>query len=247
MTKTTKSVIERSQKQNEKEQKRMSNFLQVNKDLFGSGLDPVALLVLSQVQEFHRNKAVCYMTDAAMAKNFGTSAKTISRRLDELEVKGYIKRQSKYVGGKMQRTIVPVIKGVKDTADKLSVENKQADKLSPNFNETVEAKQLVGDKLSAEGDNLSISNRQNDPIKYNIKDNIKDNNQDYSNSPARKLAVGLNNPSTELSRPEEEENQEPKEQEERKKKLDEEYAAIAKEEPKSMVERCTDANGNFVF
>ena len=215
MTKTTKSVIERSQKQNEKEQKRMSNFLQVNKDLFGSGLDPVALLVLSQVQEFHRNKAVCYMTDAAMAKNFGTSAKTISRRLDELEVKGYIKRQSKYVGGKMQRTIVPVIKGVEDTAD----------------------------KLSAEGDNLSISNRQNDPIKYNI----KDNNQDYSNSPARKLAVGLNNPSTELSRPEEEENQEPKEQEERKKKLDEEYAAIAKEEPKSMVERCTDANGNFVF
>ena len=39
-----------------------------------------------------------------------------------------------------------------------------------------------------------------------------------------------------------------REQEERKKKLDEEYAAaIAKEEPKSLVERCTDANGNFVF
>lgn len=39
-----------------------------------------------------------------------------------------------------------------------------------------------------------------------------------------------------------------REQEERKKKLDEEYAAaITKEEPKSMVERCTDANGNFVF
>lgn len=187
----------------------MSNlFLQVNKDLFGSGLDPVALLVLSQIQEFHRNKAVCYMTDAEMAKNFGTSAKTISRRLDDLEVKGYIKRQSKCVGGKMQRTIVPVIKSEKDTADNLSVENKPADNLSPKLNETAEAnleKQLQADNLSSSADNLSITNRQNDPIKYNIKDKEKKINQDYSNSQdsssLRSLSsFGLNNLSTELSR-----------------------------------------------
>lgn len=189
----------------------MSNlFLQVNKDLFGSGLDPVALLVLSQVQEFHRNKAVCYMTDAEMAKNFGTSAKTISRRLDELEVKGYIKRQSKCVGGKMQRTIVPVIEGEKETADNLSIESNEnaeadnlsignksivknsADNLSPNFNKTIKAKQL-------QADNLSISNRQNDPIKYNIKDK-----SGLFISPMSLRSISdMNNPSRESCRSEE--------------------------------------------
>lgn len=218
----------------------MSNlFLQVNKDLFGSGLDPVALLVLSQVQEFHRNKAVCYMTDAEMAKNFGTSAKTISRRLDELEVKGYIKRQSKCVGGKMQRTIVPVIKGNEETADNLSIKNESADNLSPKLNETVEAnleKQLQADNLSSSADNLSISNRQNDLIKYNIKDKEEKINQDDLNSQdsssLRSLSsFGLNHLSTETSRLEEEENQEPKEQEKEEKVV---YMSAVKSEKKQQ-------------
>lgn len=241
----------------------MSNlFLQVNKDLFGSGLDPVALLVLSQVQEFHRNKAVCYMTDAEMAKNFGTSAKTISRRLDDLEAKGYIKRQSKYVGGKTQRTIVPVMKSEKDTADNLSITNKSADNLSPKLNETVEAnleKQLQADNLSSSADNLSISNRQNDLIKYNIKDKEEKINQDdlhsQDSSSLRSLSsFGVNHLSTEISRPIEEEEQEQKEQKEEKVVFMSAVSTTKKQQPQPKRPADADkfrdmfnANGSFKF
>ena len=132
----------------------MSNlFLKVNKDLFKSGLNPIEILVLSQVIEFQNNKAQCYMTDAQFAENFGVSAKTISRTLDKLEELGYITRKTVTLASKRVRTI-------------LAKSNGQNDCLNENLRQTI---------CPSETDNLSNSNGQNDSIKDNLKYNLKDN------------------------------------------------------------------------
>ena len=95
----------------------MSNlFLQVSKDLFGKGLNPTELLVLSQIIEFERNNRECFMTDAQFAENFGVSAKTISRALDKLETLNYIERRTTTQASKRIRVIK-----TKSEADKMSV------------------------------------------------------------------------------------------------------------------------------
>lgn len=70
-------------------------FLQVNKDLFGSGLSPIEMLVLSQIEEFDRNTGDCFISNATMANNFNVSEKTIARTLDSLENKGLIVRNTR--------------------------------------------------------------------------------------------------------------------------------------------------------
>jgi DNA-binding MarR family transcriptional regulator len=125
-------------------------FLKVDKDLFNSGLNPIEILVLSQVIEFENNKAQCFMTDAQFAENFGVSAKTISRTLDKLEESGYISRKTITLSSKRVRTITTKSNGQND---------------SLNLKQT---------KCPSETDKMSNSNGQNDFIKDNIKDNTKD-------------------------------------------------------------------------
>lgn len=126
-------------------------FLQVDKDLFGMGLNPTEILVYSQIAEYNRTTGDCFISDKAMAEQFGVSDKTISRALTALEGKGLIKRETKNVKGGKERHIY--------TTDKLTVDSVQ----QPT-------------KCPLTTDNLSIDNGQNDLIKDNTKNkNIKDN------------------------------------------------------------------------
>lgn len=82
-----------------------NKFLMVNKDLFTIGLNPLEILIASQIMEFQRTTDEFYMTDAQLANQFGVSAKTISRALDRLESLGIIIRTTKTVSSKRVRTI----------------------------------------------------------------------------------------------------------------------------------------------
>lgn len=82
-----------------------NKFLQVNKDLFTIGLNPLEILITAQIMEFQRTTDEFFMTDAQMADCFGVSNKTISRALDRLESLGIITRNTKTVSSKRIRTI----------------------------------------------------------------------------------------------------------------------------------------------
>ena len=133
-------------------------FMKVNKDLFKLGLNPVEILLISQVMEFQVNKTECYMTDAQFAENFGVSSKTISRALERLENElHFITRTTKTVASRRMRTI---------TFNQVEIEKK----LSNGQNDCLEeVKQTI---CPSETDKMSISDRQNDLIKDNIKDNL---------------------------------------------------------------------------
>ena len=127
-----------------------NNFLMVEKSLFGSGLTPIELLVLSQIMEFNRTTGDCFIGNAAMAKNFGVSEKTISRAMTTLEEKGYIVRDTRNTQKGKERHIFLA-------KDKMSVANEGAK-----------------DKMSvAERTKCPLPKGQNDSIKDNIK-NIKE-------------------------------------------------------------------------
>lgn len=133
-----------------------NNFLQVDKSLFGSGLSPIEMLVLSQIAEFNRTTGDCFMSNAAMAKNFGVSEKTIARTMDALESKGHIVRSTKNTQKGKERHITLA-------KDNLSLGN--------------ETSKSAKDKMTLpERTNCPLPKGQNDTIKDNIiKDNIKDN------------------------------------------------------------------------
>lgn len=143
----------------------MSNyFLKVDKDFFKLGLTPIEILVLSQIVEFNTNTGVCFMSDDVLAKNFGVSAKTISRSLKSLEDKGFIKRETKNIKGGKERilTINESAINAALTTDNLSVVDEK------------ESSQRTICPLTT--DNLSFVNGQNDLIKDNIIDNTIDKN-----------------------------------------------------------------------
>jgi predicted transcriptional regulator len=130
-----------------------NNFLKVEKSLFGSGLSPIEILVLSQIMEFDRNTGDCFISNAVMAKNFGVSEKTVSRAVASLEEKGLISRNTRNIQKGKERHIIL-------TKDKMTLVN--------------ENEKSTKDKLSlAEKTNCPLRNGQNDPIKDNNK-NIKE-------------------------------------------------------------------------
>ena len=135
-------------------------FLKVNKDFFKLGLNPTEILILAQIMEFNTNTKDCFISDKALAENFGVSEKTISRSIKALEDKGFITRDTKNAkGGKVRHIYINAANIEKTlTKDKLTVDNNN------------------GQNDCCTKDKLSVDNGQNDLIKDNIKDNIiKDN------------------------------------------------------------------------
>ena len=129
-------------------------FLKVNKDLFKLGLNPTEILILAQIMEFDTNTGSCFISDKALAEQFGVSEKTISRTIKALEEKGFIVRDTKSAkGGKVR--YMSVNKAKLSTTDKMTGDNK-----------------ANGQNDCCTTDNLTVDNRQNDLIKDNIKDNI---------------------------------------------------------------------------
>ena len=134
----------------------MNYFLKVDKDLFKLGLNPTEILLLAQISEFQTNTGVCFMSDKALAENFGVSESTIKRELKKLEELGFITRTTKNIKGGKER----VMKVNTDQITKL--------KLSLVENNKAQNEPCTSVKLS-------FDKGQNDTIKDNIKDNLKDN------------------------------------------------------------------------
>ena len=81
------------------------DFLAINKELLGTGLNPSEILILSQITEYIRNTGDCFISDKTLAELFGISESTVSRTLTALETKGYIKRDTRNVRGGKDRHI----------------------------------------------------------------------------------------------------------------------------------------------
>jgi predicted transcriptional regulator len=137
-----------------------NKFMKVNKDLFTLGLTPIEILILAQVMEFDTNTGNCFISDKALAEQFGVSEKTISRAMTALEGKGFITRSTKNVKGGRERHIAFNRGNVEKTltTDKMTVDEG-----------------LQQTKCPLTTDNLTLAKGQNDFIKDNIKDKEKDN------------------------------------------------------------------------
>lgn len=66
-------------------------YLAVNKKYFGSGLKPIEILIIAQIEEFERNEKTCYITDKQLAYFFGVGTATINRALRKLNDNKIIK------------------------------------------------------------------------------------------------------------------------------------------------------------
>lgn len=77
----------------------MNKFLAVDKVHLGSDLQPIDILILSQVEEFQRNQCDCCITNEQFSKMFGTTLYSVKASLDRLENKNYITRSIEFIGG----------------------------------------------------------------------------------------------------------------------------------------------------
>lgn len=138
-------------------------FLKVNKDLFKRGLNPLEILLISQIAEFQGNTGDCFISDKALAENFGVSESTITRTLKALESKGYIVRETKNVKGGKERHIKVNERKLKEdsTTSKMTLDGG-----------------IQASKCLLSTSNLTVDNKQNDLIKDNIKYKEKDNNSE---------------------------------------------------------------------
>lgn len=131
-------------------------FLAINKEWLGNGLNPTEILILSQVAEYERNTGDCFISDKAMSELFGVSESTISRAVKALKEKGFIIVETKNVRGGRERHIHLA-----------------------NSKMTVDSSEQASNCLLTTS-NLTIVNKQNDFIKENIKEKGKENLEAFS-------------------------------------------------------------------
>lgn len=77
----------------------MNEFLMINKAYMGLGLKSIDLLLISQIEEFQRNKRKCFLTNEQFSFMFGESVSKIKRTLDKLEDLKIVKRETTFVNG----------------------------------------------------------------------------------------------------------------------------------------------------
>ena len=133
----------------------VGNFLAINKNLLGSGLKSIDLLILAQVEEFERNGCKCYITNEQFSEMFGETLYAIKAALDRLEKLNYIKRESFYVEGNGRANRQRIIKMVGCPA---------------TYHNDVENGRLKNDDGRLKSSQWKVDSQ---PIKDNIKDNIK--------------------------------------------------------------------------
>lgn len=125
-------------------------FLKVNKSLFSLGLDAFEILIVAHILEYQTKGMECYISNETFAELLGTSVSTIKRRLDNLEAKKIIKRDTKNINKGKERFLTVLIN--QPTED-------------PKFKKDL-----------PQGSNCTFRKDQNEPIKDNNKKiNIKDN------------------------------------------------------------------------
>lgn len=131
-------------------EKVINPFLKVDKYLFNLGLDAFEIFIVAHILEYQNKGMECYISNETFAELLGTSVSTIKRRMDNLEAKKIIKRDTKNCQKGKERYLTVLIS--QPTND-------------PRFK-----------KDFPEGSNCSLRKDQNEPIKDNTKNiNIKDN------------------------------------------------------------------------
>ena len=138
----------------------MSNlFLKVDKDLFTKGLNPTEILILAQIIEFNTNTGDCFISDEALASQFGVSAKTVSRAIAALEEKGLITRETKNVkGGKERHIKIPQQTICPLSNVNLSIVKGQNDFIKDNIKDN-KKENIMDDKVEHKNDIIhSLSN-----------------------------------------------------------------------------------------
>lgn len=138
-------------------------FLKVSKNRYfdNKDLSPIDMLILSQIEEFERNKKSCFMASKTFASNFNVSEETINRSIKKLVGMQYISSIShtEHKDGKIQ------------TIRELSIiKNKTSNQNDISQDENVSCQN--DELLTCQNDSL----KDNYILKDNLKENIKDNN-----------------------------------------------------------------------
>jgi hypothetical protein len=152
--------------------------------------------------EYQRTTGKCFISDATLAEQFGTSVRTIQRRMDDLSDKGILIRDTKSGGKGKERTMSVNIKKIEALiAAKCQNDTKPNDNLTLGDNNS----KKPNDNLSKTkcqndtypNDNLSETKCQDGIIKYNIKDNIKEKEKENTGIDAC-ASIPMNLPEEEI-------------------------------------------------
>ena len=149
----------------------MDRFLAVNKNYIGIGLKSIDILIISQIEEYERNKCQCFLTNEQFSEMFGESVSTVKRTLDKLDDLGIIKRDTSTVTGNGRANKQRVIKLNKRS--KWKVHNE------PTIVECKVQNEPTKEMLGSKSDNGRFKSEEwkvhNEPIKDNKKEKEKEN------------------------------------------------------------------------
>lgn len=144
---------------------KIDTFLKINKKYLALGLKSIDILIISQIEEFSRNKCECYMTNEQLSVLFGESGSTIKRSLDKLESMNIISRDTKFIRGNG--------KGTKQRILSLNGRKHWMVQNEPSSECKVQIQEMEGSK----DDDGRFKNQEckvhNDPIKDKEKENKK--------------------------------------------------------------------------
>lgn len=148
------------------------DFLAINKNWLAIGMNPVELLIISQVAEFNRNNGDCFISDDTMAELFGVSRSTIARAVNRLANElGYIVKETKNTRGGKERHMKVNYKKINEKIESLK---KKDEEESANVKMTLDGCEQVSN-CYLPSVNLTLAKEQNESIKENIKEKEKDN------------------------------------------------------------------------
>lgn len=143
-------------------------FLKVSKNRYfdNKDLSPLDMLILSQIEEFERNKKSCYMASKTFASNFNVSEETINRSIKKLVNMNYISStlNNEHKDGKIQ------------TTRQLSIVKKDVTCQNDN------TQSKTSENVTYQNDELLTCQNDSQKDNYLLKDNIKDNKKDNNNN-----------------------------------------------------------------
>lgn len=125
-------------------------FLKVDKRFFFLGIDPLGILILSQIDEYTSKDMTCFISNEQLAKQFGSSLSTVKRTIANLEKMGYLNRDTKNTNQGKERFLTINQEIIEKTYGKAQSELCKSARLTENL---------------AQGSTCSLRKGQNGPIK----------------------------------------------------------------------------------
>ena len=125
-------------------------FLKVDKRFFFLGIDPLGILILSQIDEYTSKGMACFISNEQLAKQFGSSLSTVKRTIANLEKMEYLNRDTKNTNQGKERFLTLNQETIEKTYAKAQSELCQSARLTENL---------------AQGSTCSLRKGQNGPIK----------------------------------------------------------------------------------